>query len=269
MNCYPDEFDDAIEEGANIEYLTGTLEVLENGAGVCGAKCAKMVKKEKDEDGWNAPIPFLRYKTTDEVFEIEADMVVASIGQMTDMKGFEDSIHENTSLLKVDKYLRVVGKENVFGGGDALKVDLITTAVGHGRKAADSIDAYLKDLDLPEEPYRSVIKVKEQDLNYFFHSNQAKRNHHVAKKIVGNHDQVLEALTKEQAEEESSRCMSCGLCFDCNQCAAFCPQDAISRYKQNPVGEVMYTHYTKCVGCHICQMVCPTGYIQMGMGDGL
>jgi len=269
MNCYPDEFDDAIEEGANIEYLTGTLEVLEHGAGVCGAKCAKMVKKEKDEDGWNAPIPFLRYKTTDEVFEIEADMVVASIGQMTDMKGFEDSIHENTSLLKVDKYLRVIGKENVFGGGDALKVDLITTAVGHGRKAADSIDAYLKDLDLPEEPYRSVIKVKEQDLNYFFHSNQAKRNHHVAKKIVGNHDQVLEALTKEQAEEESSRCMSCGLCFDCNQCAAFCPQDAISRYKQNPVGEVMYTHYTKCVGCHICQMVCPTGYIQMGMGDGL
>ena len=269
MNCYPDEFDDAIEEGANIEYLTGTLEVLENGAGVRGVKCAKMVKKEKDEDGWNAPIPFLRYKTTDEVFEIEADMVVASIGQMTDMKGFEDSIHENTSLLKVDKYLRVVGKGNVFGGGDALKVDLITTAVGHGRKAADSIDAYLKDLDLPEEPYRSVIKVKEQDLNYFFHSNQAKRNHHVAKKIVGNHDQVLESLTKEQAEEESSRCMSCGLCFDCNQCAAFCPQDAISRYKQNPVGEVMYTHYTKCVGCHLCQMVCPTGYIQMGMGDGL
>ena len=75
--------------------------------------------------------------------------------------------------------------------------------------------------------------------------------------------------TKEQAEKESGRCMSCGLCFDCNQCAAFCPQDAISRYKQNPVGEVMYTHYTKCVGCHICQMVCPTGYIQMGMGDGL
>jgi len=269
MNCYPDEFDDAIEEGAKIEFLTGTLGILENGAGVRGVKCAKMVKKEKDEDGWNAPIPFLRYKTSDENFEIEADMVVASIGQMTDMKGFEDSIHEKSSLLKLDSNLRVVGKENVFGGGDALKVDLITTAVGHGRKAADSIDAFLYDRKLPAEPYRSVIKVKEQDLNYFFHSNQTKRNHHVAKNIIGNHEEVLEALTKEQAEEESSRCMSCGLCFDCNQCAAFCPQEAISRYKQNPIGEVMYTHYTKCVGCHICQMVCPTGYIQMGMGDGL
>jgi|TARA_B110000881_G_scaffold32171_1_gene24581 NADPH-dependent glutamate synthase beta subunit-like oxidoreductase len=269
MNCYPDEFDDAIEEGARIEYLTGTLEVLENGDGVRGVKCAKMVKKENGEEGWNAKIPFLRYKTTDEMFEIEADMVVASIGQTTDMKGFEDSIHENTSLLKLDNNLRVVGKENVFGGGDALKVDLITTAVGHGRKAANSIDAFLNGLAMPVEPYKSVIKVKEQDINYFFHSKQTKRKHNVAENIVGNHDEVLEALTKEQALEESKRCMSCGLCFDCNQCAAFCPQDAISRYRKNPIGEVMYTHYTKCVGCHLCAQVCPTGYIQMGMGDGL
>ena len=269
MNCYPDEFDDAIEEGAKIEYLAGTLEVLENGDGVRGVKCAKMVKKENGEEGWNAKIPFLRYKTTDEIFEIEADMVVASIGQTTDMKGFEDSIHEKTSLLKLDKNLRVVGKENVFGGGDALKVDLITTAVGHGRKAADSIDAFLNGLALPQEQYKSVIKVKEQDINYFFHSQQVKRKHNVAENIVGNHDEVLEVLTKEQAEEESKRCMSCGLCFDCNQCAAFCPQDAISRYRKNPIGEVMYTHYTKCVGCHLCSLVCPTGYIQMGMGEGL
>ena len=269
MNCYPDEFDDAIEEGAKVEYLTGTLEILGNKNGIRGVKCAKMIKKEKGEEGWDAKIPFLRYKTTDEIFDIEADMVVASIGQITDMKGFEDSIHENTSLLKLDKHMRVVGKEKVFGGGDALKVDLITTAVGHGRKAAESIHNFLSGKELPEEQYKSVIKVKEQDINYFFHSQQAKRNHHVPKEIVGNHDQVLEPLTKEQAEEESKRCMSCGLCFDCNQCAAFCPQEAISRYRSNPVGEVMYTHYTKCVGCHLCAQVCPTGYIQMGMGDGL
>ena len=69
-----------------------------------------------------------------------------------------------TSLLKLDKYLRVVGKENVFGGGDALKIDLITTAVGHGRKAADSIDLFLKGKELPDAPYEEVIKVKEQDI---------------------------------------------------------------------------------------------------------
>ena len=269
MNCYPDEFDDAIEEGAKIEYLVGTLEVLESKNGVQGVKCAKMVKKEKGEEGWDAKIPFMRYKATGDVFEIESDMIVASIGQTTDMNGFENTINENDSLLKLDKYFRVKGKENVFGGGDALKIDLITTAVGHGRKAADSIDAFLQEGNMPEAPYREVINVKKQDLNYFFHSNQTKRRHHVAENIVGNHNEVLEALTKEQAIEESKRCMSCGLCFDCKQCSSFCPQEAISRYKDNPIGEVMYTHYTKCVGCHLCALVCPTGYIQMGMGEGL
>ena len=269
MNCYPDEFEDAIEEGAKIEYIVGTLEVLESKNGVQGVKCAKMVKKEKGEEGWDAKIPFMRYKATGDVFEIESDMIVASIGQTTDMNGFENTINENDSLLKLDKYFRVKGKENVFGGGDALKIDLITTAVGHGRKAADSIDAFLQGKNMPEAPYREVINVKKQDLNYFFHSNQTRRRHQVAENIVGNHNEVLEALTKEQAIEESKRCMSCGLCFDCKQCSSFCPQEAISRYKDNPIGEVMYTHYTKCVGCHLCALVCPTGYIQMGMGEGL
>ena len=269
MNCYPDEFDDAIEEGAKIEYLVGTFEVLESKNGVQGVKCAKMVKKEKGEEGWDAKIPFMRYKATGDFFEIESDMIVASIGQTTDMNGFENTINENDSLLKLDKYFRVKGKENVFGGGDALKIDLITTAVGHGRKAADSIDAFLQGGNMPEAPYREVINVKKQDLNYFFHSNQTRRRHQVAENIVGNHNEVLEALTKEQAIEESKRCMSCGLCFDCKQCSSFCPQEAISRYKDNPIGEVMYTHYTKCVGCHLCALVCPTGYIQMGMGEGL
>ena len=269
MNCYPDEFDDAIEEGAKIEYLVGTFEVLESKNGVQGVKCAKMVKKEKGEEGWDAKIPFMRYKATGDVFEIESDMIVASIGQTTDMNGFENTINENDSLLKLDKYFRVKGKENVFGGGDALKIDLITTAVGHGRKAADSKYAFLQGKNMPVAPYREVINVKKQDLNYFFHSNQTRRRHQVAENIVGNHNEVLEALTKEQAIEESKRCMSCGLCFDCKQCSSFCPQEAISRYKDNPIGEVMYTHYTKCVGCHLCALVCPTGYIQMGMGEGL
>ncbi len=46
-DCYPDEFDDALEEGAKIEYLVGTLEVFEGENGVRGVRCAKMVKKEK------------------------------------------------------------------------------------------------------------------------------------------------------------------------------------------------------------------------------
>ncbi|NMW18343.1 MAG: NAD(P)-binding protein [Chlorobiaceae bacterium] len=268
MACFPEEFDDAFREGTSMHYMTGTLEVLKGDNGVSGLVCTKMMKKEKGEGGWNSPIPFLRYKNTDVTFEIACDMVVAAIGQTTDMQGFE-SITNASQWLKVDRYFRLPGREKVFGGGDAIKVDLITTAVGHGRKAAHSIDAFLKGEALPEQGYREVTKVKKQDVLYFFHSEQAKRETKKPLNVVGNHDELLVPLTEEQIRAESERCMSCGLCFDCKQCVSFCPQEAVTRFKENPPGEVVYTNYSKCVGCHICSLVCPSGYIQMGIGDGL
>ena len=268
MACFPEEFDDAFREGTTMHYLTGTREVLKDENGIRGLVCTKMVRKEKGEEGWNSPIPFLRYKNTDETFEIACDMVVAAIGQTTDMQGFE-SITNAGQWLKVDRYFRLPGKEKVFGGGDAIKVDLITTAVGHGRKAANSIDAFLKGEALPEQGYRDVTKVQRQDVLYFFHSEQAKRETRKPENVVGNHDELLVPLTAEQIRTESERCMSCGLCFDCKQCVSFCPQEAVTRFKENPPGEVVYTNYSKCVGCHICSLVCPSGYIQMGIGDGL
>jgi len=268
MACFPEEFDDAFREGTSMHYMTGTLEVLKGDNGVSGLVCTKMMKKEKGEGGWNSPIPLQRNKNKEQTIEKESDMVVAAIGQTTDMQGFE-SITNASQWLKVDRYFRLPGREKVFGGGDAIKVDLITTAVGHGRKAAHSIDAFLKGEALPEQGYREVTKVKKQDVLYFFHSEQAKRETKKPLNVVGNHDELLVPLTEEQIRAESERCMSCGLCFDCKQCVSFCPQEAVTRFKENPPGEVVYTNYSKCVGCHICSLVCPSGYIQMGIGDGL
>ncbi|MBV5303610.1 MAG: NAD(P)-binding protein [Chlorobium sp.] len=268
MACFQIEFDDAVREGATMHYLTGALEVRAGEDGVQGLRCTRMVKKVKGEDGWNSPIPFFRYKNSDETFEIEADMVVAAIGQTTDMQGFEQ-VTGGAPWLKVDRYFRLPGEEKLFGGGDAIKVDLITTAVGHGRKAANSIDAFLKGTPLPEQGYREITKVNKQDVLYFIHSDQAKRETIELEDVVGNHDELLVALTAGEAKAESERCMSCGLCFDCKQCVSFCPQEAITRFRDNPPGEVVYTNYSRCVGCHLCSLVCPSGYIQMGMGEGL
>jgi len=268
MACFQNEFDDAVNEGAVMHYLTGITGLLAGAGGVRGLVCSRMVRKEKGEEGWNSPIPFFRYKSSGETFEIEGDMVVAAIGQSADMQGLESIVNGN-SWLKVDRHFRIPGKQKVFGGGDAIKVDLITTAVGHGRKAAESIDAFLKGEPLPEQGYREVTKVQKQDVLYFFHSPQAKRGNIEPEEVVGNHDELLQALSKEEALAESARCMSCGLCFDCKQCVSFCPQTAVSRFRDNPEGEKVYTDYSKCVGCHICSLVCPSGYIQMGMGDGL
>lgn len=268
MACFENEYDDAAREGTTMHFLTGTVGVLGGASGVTGLACTKMVKKSKGEEGWNSPIPFLRYKSSGETFEIEADMVVAAIGQATDLSGL-GSAAGSAPWLKVDRNFRIPGREKLFGGGDALKVDLITTAVGHGRKAAASIDAFLNGAPMPEQGYREITKASKQDLLYFMHSPQAKRSSIEPEVVVGNHDELLVALAPEAVKAESQRCMSCGFCFDCKQCVSFCPQEAISRFRDNPAGEKVYTNYSKCVGCHICSLVCPCGYIQMGMGDGL
>jgi NADPH-dependent glutamate synthase beta subunit-like oxidoreductase len=87
--------------------------------------------------------------------------------------------------------------------------------------------------------------------------------------VLGHFDERIETLTAESARAEADRCMSCGMCFECDNCVIYCPQDAIFRVKkdQRTLGRYVDTDYTKCIGCHICADVCPAGYIEMGMGE--
>ncbi|MFN3075445.1 MAG: NAD(P)-binding protein [Alphaproteobacteria bacterium] len=87
--------------------------------------------------------------------------------------------------------------------------------------------------------------------------------------VLGNFKERFTGLNEKQAVTEANRCMSCGLCFECDQCLIFCPQDAVFRLpkKSRAIGRYVDTDYAKCIGCHICADVCPTGYIQMGMGE--
>ena len=90
-----------------------------------------------------------------------------------------------------------------------------------------------------------------------------------AESILGNFDERLQCYTEEQAIEEAGRCMSCGMCFECDNCVIYCPQDAVFRVKKDKstTGRYVDTDYAKCIGCHICADVCPTGYIDMALGD--
>ena len=86
---------------------------------------------------------------------------------------------------------------------------------------------------------------------------------------LGNFDERLHALSEAEAVAEAKRCMSCGMCFQCDNCVVYCPQTAVFRVpkSKSTVGRYVDTDYTKCIGCHICHDVCPTGYIQMGLGE--
>jgi NADPH-dependent glutamate synthase beta subunit-like oxidoreductase len=90
-----------------------------------------------------------------------------------------------------------------------------------------------------------------------------------ADSVLGFFGERIQGLPEEEIRAEADRCMSCGMCFECDNCVIYCPQDAIFRVKKTEatMGRYVDTDYAKCIGCHICEDVCPSGYIRMGLGE--
>jgi thioredoxin reductase/Pyruvate/2-oxoacid:ferredoxin oxidoreductase delta subunit len=118
---------------------------------------------------------------------------------------------------------------------------------------------------------RYVIPHDQLFLGHFQYTPRNKRHitHLTKDTALGNFEERLEALSEAQAVGEAKRCMSCGLCFECDNCVVYCPQTAVYKVKktESMTGRYVATDYDKCIGCHICADVCPTGYIQMGLGE--
>ncbi len=116
-----------------------------------------------------------------------------------------------------------------------------------------------------------IIPADELFLGHFEYEERHKREEIMvsSEEVLGHFEERIRGLSEEQAQAEAGRCMSCGMCFECDNCVIFCPQDAVYRVKkdQKTTGRYVATDYTKCVGCHICADVCPTGYIDMAMGE--
>ncbi|MGB7932726.1 MAG: NAD(P)-binding protein [Gammaproteobacteria bacterium] len=120
---------------------------------------------------------------------------------------------------------------------------------------------------------RSMAEIVSSDKLFLGHFPYVPRNKRSsygpsADEVLGHFTERGIGLTTEQAVNEAERCMSCGMCFECDNCVIYCPQDAIFRVKKDKstTGRYVDTDYTKCVGCHICSDVCPTGYIDMALG---
>lgn len=91
-----------------------------------------------------------------------------------------------------------------------------------------------------------------------------------AKDIIDSYEERFQGFASaSDAEKEADRCMSCGMCFECDNCVIYCPQDAVFRVNKDEktLGRYVDTDYMKCIGCHICSDVCPTGYINMALGE--
>lgn len=170
---------------------------------------------------------------------LEADTVIISIGDRPCFDFLPESILDERKMAKLNIY-KQTEEEKVFVIGDAVKQGLFTNAIADGRNAAFNVDKFLskKPLDTFEKaPMLPRDRVKTE---YY---------------------QGLSAMKVQEVEpwDEKDRCMSCGLCRDCEMCLMACPEQAISKYV-NPQGETVYvSNEERCIGCGICAGVCPCG----------
>jgi NADPH-dependent glutamate synthase beta subunit-like oxidoreductase len=118
---------------------------------------------------------------------------------------------------------------------------------------------------------RYVIPHTELFLGHFQYTPRHRRQVLTLSKeeALSNFEERMLPLLEAQAQAEAKRCMSCGQCFECDNCVVYCPQTAVFKVPKSKAttGRYVDTDYDKCIGCHICKDVCPTGYIQMGLGE--
>lgn len=316
------EVEEALAEGIAIRGGLTPVEVIK---GADGRATGLKVRKLEVQGGKQVEV-----EGSDEI--IEADLIVAAIGQAVDFTGME-WMNNGKGLISATKNYQIPGKANYFVGGDVLKPHLLTTAIGHGAIAADGIDRFLAGEELDKRPkidvhYFDLLRkmheagqdpeefhtlTKQQiretegfakdidlglrgtsDARFAVHNFENRSDKYVipadelflghftktprnlrgyvtlsSDTVLGHFEERLSVLNDEQVVAEAKRCMSCGLCFECDNCVVYCPQGAVKKTpkKEATTGRYVYTDYDRCIGCHICADVCPTGYIQMGLGE--
>ncbi len=116
---------------------------------------------------------------------------------------------------------------------------------------------------------REIIKSSEMFLGHFSPTPRIEREERRLSDVFAEGGERIRTLLEEQAVAEAKRCMSCGLCVECDNCVVYCPQTAVKKVSkaERAIGRYVFTDYSRCIGCHVCRDVCPTGYIQMGLGE--
>ncbi|HZO18429.1 MAG TPA: NAD(P)-binding protein [Gemmatimonadaceae bacterium] len=250
MPAHGFEADEAIEEGVRIKWLTTIKEI--------DGPTLTVEVMELDVHG--RPQPTGRFETLD------ADAVVLAVGQETD-SGFLRTIpgiecqSDGTVIVAPNM---MTGHPGIFAGGDMVPSErTVTAAVGHGKKAARHIDAWLRGAVYPTPPKHRDVSFDMLRLPIYTDADPTvQRTLPLAARTAG-FAEVLSGLSEEQARYEAQRCLSCGNCFECDQCYAACPEDAIE--KLGP-GQRYRFDYDRCTGCAVCSEVCPVHGIEMTVG---
>ena len=247
MPAYDFEADDAIGEGIEIDFLRRIKSIEGSQLTV---EIMQVVKGKAEPTG--------------EELLMEVDSIIFAMGQDVDASLYKDieGIQTKPDGGIVINNQRMTGYDGIFAGGDMLPGEArsSTISIGHGKKAAKYIDAYLHNMVFEKPPKPPTAGYKR--LHIWFQTEappsvQPRLSPYVA---VRSFDEIVKGIEEKDARYEAQRCLSCGNCFECDGCYGACPEDAIiklgkgNRYKFN---------YDACTGCGICFEQCPCHAIEM------
>jgi len=246
MPANDSEVEEALEEGVLMKWLS-TVKHAEAGL-------LKVERMELDDNGFPQP--------TGEIEELEADSLVLALGQEIDLPPMEivPGLEIRDGVVQIDSMM-MTGHPGIFAGGDMVPAErTVTTGIGHGKKAARNIDAWLRETAY--EPAKKPAVVEFEALNpwYYADAPRSVRPRLEAARRSSSFDEVVQGLDESTALYEARRCMSCGNCFECDNCFGVCPDNAV--VKLGP-GNRFEINLDYCKGCGICVQECPSGSIVM------
>lgn len=136
----------------------------------------------------------------------------------------------------------------------------VTVSVGHGKRAARHIDAWLSGAQYQEIKPPDIVTFDMLHLPVYSDADPHQQKElEVAKRVEG-FAEIVAGLSETEARYEAQRCYACGDCYECDNCFAACPEQAI--IKLGP-GKRYAFDYDKCTGCATCFEQCPCHAIDM------
>jgi len=230
MPAIPSEIEEMEHEGVKIQFLAAPVKVLTDKKGVTGIQCIRMEMGEPDASGRRRPVPVKGSEST-----IEVENVIMAIGQGVDKAALPEGLaYTDWGTLSVDPVTLQTNIDGVFAGGDVVSgpADVIA-AIAAGKKAACSINAYLRGEELSVEEGREVQKLSKEELakvkERFDSRKRVEVNKVEPEKRVSNFGEVEQTYSPEEAQDEAGRCLASLVegCFDCGECKEVCEANAI------------------------------------------
>jgi NADPH-dependent glutamate synthase beta subunit-like oxidoreductase len=247
MPAHDFEVEEAVEEGVCMKWLS-TVKHADGGR-------LLIEKMELDDAGFPQP--------TGETEELEADSLVLALGQEADLRLLDGvpGIEVSDGVVDVGANM-MTGHPGIFAGGDMVPDErTVTVGIGHGKRAARNIDAWLRESEYKPAPDPELATFDTLNTWYYADAPRTIRPELDVARRSSTFDEVVTGLDESNALFEARRCMSCGTCFSCDNCFGVCPDNAV--LKVGEPGRLYEIDLDYCKGCGMCVAECPSGAIQM------